>query len=285
MTSKARRSSSSSKPAHIKRPLNCFMLFGKEQRPKLRKEHPGLHNSQINAIIGQAWAALTQEEQQVYQRMASEQKRIHQEMYPDYKYRPQRKDSKRAKPKRRTKRQAPQRKSSRSPSPLYEGASSAEVDPNAANESAFASRPATRSQPTPHLAYAPATFEQQSSQGQLHSLLEQLSASMGAITTNSDFTTTITTHSNAQDSSSAEADSLLELDSSTLTSCLDDTSNWATLGTPQSSLDVDSSTLDAAMAWLHGHSSSMISSQTSSAPTMEWNQSTDVDFSVSLMGW
>ena len=69
----------------IKRPLNCFMLFGKEMRPKLRKEQPGLHNSQINMLIGQAWATLNQEEQEVYQKLASEHKRQHQEKYPDYK--------------------------------------------------------------------------------------------------------------------------------------------------------------------------------------------------------
>ena len=54
-------------------------------RPKLRKEQPGLHNSQINMLIGQAWATLNQEEQEVYQKLASEHKRQHQEKYPDYK--------------------------------------------------------------------------------------------------------------------------------------------------------------------------------------------------------
>eukprot|EP00730_Choanoeca_flexa_P019569 TRINITY_DN9566_c0_g1_i1.p1 TRINITY_DN9566_c0_g1~~TRINITY_DN9566_c0_g1_i1.p1 ORF type:complete len:344 (+),score=78.43 TRINITY_DN9566_c0_g1_i1:1154-2185(+) len=74
------------KKARIPRPMNSFMVFGKEQRKLIQQEHPDLDNKAVSKVLGQRWRSLTDEDRQKYvdeaQRLADE----HRILYPDWKF-------------------------------------------------------------------------------------------------------------------------------------------------------------------------------------------------------
>jgi len=70
----------------IPRPMNSFMCFAKEYRPKLQEANPGTDNKVISKELGRLWKGLSETERQRYidesERLAEEHKR----MYPDWKF-------------------------------------------------------------------------------------------------------------------------------------------------------------------------------------------------------
>ena len=78
----------SSKEAHIKRPMNAFMVWSQIQRKKIINEYPEMHNAEISRRLGRLWRMLSEEEKQPYIQEAERLRVQHLQMYPDYKYRP-----------------------------------------------------------------------------------------------------------------------------------------------------------------------------------------------------
>ncbi|GFS49520.1 hypothetical protein NPIL_411752 [Nephila pilipes] len=78
------RNRSEQKKSHIKKPLNAFMLFMKEQRPSVMQECTLKESAAINQILGKRWHSLSREEQAVYYEKAREERQNHMMKYPGW---------------------------------------------------------------------------------------------------------------------------------------------------------------------------------------------------------
>ncbi|KAH8322600.1 hypothetical protein KR074_010982 [Drosophila pseudoananassae] len=80
-------------PGHIKRPMNAFMVWSQMERRKICERTPDLHNAEISKELGRRWQLLSKDDKQPYIMEAEKLRKMHMIEYPNYKYRPQKKQA------------------------------------------------------------------------------------------------------------------------------------------------------------------------------------------------
>eukprot|EP00794_Sanderia_malayensis_P004783 gene4783-5410_t len=89
------KKSSSSKEAHnshVKRPMNAFMVWSQIERRKMAEIYPDMHNAEISRRLGRRWKLLTETERRPFIQRSEILREEHMKKYPDYKYRPKKKN-------------------------------------------------------------------------------------------------------------------------------------------------------------------------------------------------
>ena len=71
---------------HVKRPANPFILFAKD----FRRKNKGVNNRELSKRAGNLWRSMNEIEKHPWRELASEVKKEHEKLYPDYRYQPRR---------------------------------------------------------------------------------------------------------------------------------------------------------------------------------------------------
>ncbi|XP_075907339.1 transcription factor 7-like 1-B [Nelusetta ayraudi] len=69
---------------YIKKPINAFMIFRKEQRVTVMEDLKNRDSAALNAVLGKMWRSLSKEEQAVYYEKARMEKELHSQQHPGW---------------------------------------------------------------------------------------------------------------------------------------------------------------------------------------------------------
>ncbi|XP_016894183.1 transcription factor 7-like 1-B isoform X2 [Cynoglossus semilaevis] len=72
------------KKNYVKKPLNAFMLYMREERPKVVAQCKVKESATINQILGQRWHSLSKDEQAKYYELARKERLLHSKLYPTW---------------------------------------------------------------------------------------------------------------------------------------------------------------------------------------------------------
>jgi len=76
---------------YVKRPMNAFMVWSQIERRKIAAVQPDIHNAEISKHLGRRWRLLSDADRLPFIREADRLRELHMREYPDYKYRPRKK--------------------------------------------------------------------------------------------------------------------------------------------------------------------------------------------------
>ncbi|CAL7941214.1 unnamed protein product [Xylocopa violacea] len=86
----ATKGSGDKRAAHVKRPMNAFMVWAQAARRILADQYPQLHNAELSKTLGKLWRLLSENDKRPFIEEADRLRVIHKREHPDYKYQPRR---------------------------------------------------------------------------------------------------------------------------------------------------------------------------------------------------